>query len=165
MPTTTRTRAAAVLALCLLAGALASRISAAGAKNYAYLFVQGRLTDSRGVTPMSGATIRLLGEGRVLEAVSDRRGVFVFEKIPVATYDLEIVTADGRVMQGVADADPIDPSRVSIRLRHRRGKGAPIVVEAAQDGVAFDVPKRRTNWPKLWAEIFIFAGVALALAL
>ena len=165
MPTTTRARAATVLGLCLLVGLLASPASAAEVKDYAYLFVQGRLTDARGVNPVSAATVRLLGDGRVFEAVSDRRGVFVFEKIPVAAYDLEIVTADGRVMQGVADTDPIDPSRVSIRLRHRKGQGEPIVVEAAEESVAFDVPKRHTNWPKLWAEIFIFAGVALALAL
>jgi len=159
-----RALTAAVLLACFLTGLLASPAMAA-AKNYAYMLVQGRLIGESAARPLAGLTVRLLAEGEVFETVTDSRGAFVFDKLPVASYDLQVISSDGRAMQGFRDKDPLEGSRIRVRMRPGNKPPKLIRIEADGEEISFVVPERPTNWNKLWAEVGIFVGLAALLAL
>ena len=100
------------------------------AKEYAYVFVQGRIADPYEQSALGGAKVRLTAGSRVFEAITDRNGVFVFERLPVATFTLDIVTADGKLVSWFRDAEKADPSRprVSVKFGKKRGPSTVTVV-------------------------------------
>jgi hypothetical protein len=159
-----RALTAAVLLGCSLTGVLASPAMAA-ARDYAYMLVQGRLTGESAARPLAGVTVRLLAEGEVFETVTDSRGAFVFDKLPVASYDLQVVSSDGRTMQAFRDKDPLEGSRIHVRMRPGKKPPKLIRIEPNGEEISFVVPERPTNWNKLWAEVGIFVGLAALLAL
>lgn len=150
-----------VCALLLFCG-----ISAADApRDYSYLFLQGKISDFVESRTVSGLTVRLVGDSRVFETVTDQRGVFVFEKLPVTTYELEIRAPDGRVLCDTREARAADPSRSRVHIT--LGNAAPRVIRIVpdQEGIALDVPRPRTRWRKLWMEAGILTGLLGLLAL
>ena len=70
-------RSARLAIVALLALCLPGIARAAQPRDYAYVFLQGRLADPYAKHPMAGATVRLTTGTRVFEAVTDRKGLFV----------------------------------------------------------------------------------------
>lgn len=134
-------------------------------KDYAYIFLQGRITAASGQHPVAGATLRLAGGGRVFEVVTDSSGVFLFDRLPVAEYELTLATADGKSIRRARKGDSLDPAgaRLDIglgrndatvlRLRPENGKLVPVIPEPPPD------------WGKFGKELGIFLGIVLILAL
>jgi len=152
-----------------LGGALAFADSstATSAKTYASLDVQGKIADPVGGRPLANATVRLSGDGDVFEIVTDQRGTFVFDRLPVRSFVLDIVTADGRVVRSLRDIDPDDPFPNRARVRIQLGEGASqsLSIETNENDVTMLVPQPRTRWGRLWKQLGIFIGAAGLLAL
>ena len=136
-------------------------------KNYAYLYLQGKIADPIGGRPLADATIRLSGNGEVFEVATDQRGSFVFDRLPVRSYRLDVVTADGRVLKNLRDIDPDDPfaDRARVRIRLGAGPGQSLSIETNENQVTVLVPEPRTRWGRLWKQLGIFIGAAGLLAL
>ena len=62
-------------------------------KSYAYLFVQGRLSNPVTKAAMSGAQVRLTSGDKSFDSTTDTKGNFFFEKLPLASYQMHITTA------------------------------------------------------------------------
>jgi hypothetical protein len=148
-----------VAALLLPLGAVAQP------KEYASLFLQGRLSDEESGRPLARVAVRLLTDDATYEALSDSRGVFRFEKLPLERFELRITTPDGRVIHGVQRGDPDDPDGTRFRLKLGRGYGAGIRIETTRERISVDVPPPETRWSKLWTELTIFLIVAGGLSL
>jgi hypothetical protein len=138
---------------------------AAKTKNYAYLFVQGRLSDPVSKTALAGAEIRLTSEAGTFNTVTDPKGNFIFEKLPVATYRMHITTADGKVIERIEEIGLTLTGPKRYRARFARGPEAVPVIEPGEKGVTVTVPKPAVNWKRFWKQFAIFAGGALVLAL
>lgn len=138
---------------------------AAEPRDYAYLFLQGKLTDSGDGRPVANATVSVSADGQTHDAVSDRRGVFVFEKLPVQAYALRITTADGRVIHTAREVglDELDRNRLEIQLGS--GSGGALMVEASKESFAVRAPDPPPRWSRFWKQFLIFLGVAALLAL
>ena len=136
-----------------------------GAIDYAYFTLQGRLTDPSLRKALEGATIRLTSGDQSFETVTDRKGVFQFEKLPVTSFTVDVISSDGRVVRGIRRLDANDPVRP--RLRIDLGKGTPqsFQVNAAEEAISLDVPEPEIRWDRFWKELGIFVGVAAILAL
>ena len=145
----------------------AGSATAATPKDYAYLYLQGKISDPIGGRPLANATVRLSGNGEVFEAATDQRGSFVFDRLPVRSYVLDVITADGRVMRDLRDIDPDDPfpDRARVRIRLGGGPGQSLSIETTENGVTLLVPEPRTRWARLWKQLAIFVGAAALLAL
>ena len=151
--------------LCLFASGLAPAASrAAEPDRYAYLFLQGKVS-GRKPARSDFLTIRLTSPSGSFETTTDDRGVFVFEKLPVASYDLQIVTPEGRVMRSIRPFD--DPRGIRIEIRTGRGEGKALHLDAtAPSGrVTYDVPERAPDWSRFWKELGIVVGAAAIFAL
>ena len=162
------TRVVSLLVLvCCIGGTVASAESTTGttAKDYAYLYLQGKIADPVGGRPLAGATVRVSGEGDVFEVATDERGSFVFERLPVRSYVLDVVTADGRVLRNLRDIDPDDPftDRARVRIRLGEGPAQSLNIETNENQVAVRVPEPRTRWGRLWKQLGIFIGAAAGL--
>ena len=106
--------------LCLIVIGLLPGVSrAAETERYAYLFLQGKLSASGEGHPEAGVTVRVISKAGTFDTKTDDRGVFSFERLPVAAYDLRIITADGKVMRSVRPF----PDPRGIRLEVKSGKG------------------------------------------
>ena len=97
--------------------------------------------------------------------MTDQRGVFSFETLPFALFELRITTPDGRVVHGIQRSDPQDLDGTRFKIKLGKGYGKGIRVEATRERVVVDVPKPQRRWSKLWAELGIFVGIAGVLAL
>ncbi len=138
---------------------------AAEPRDYAYVFLQGKLTDSKTGRPLARASVRVTADAGVFETMTDPRGVFTFEKLPLAVVELRITTPEGNVIRGIQRSDPDDPDGTRFRIKLGRGYGDGIRIETTRERVTVDVPEPQTRWAKLWAELGIFIGVAGLLAL
>lgn len=138
---------------------------ATGAIDYAYLTLQGRLTDPSLRTALQGATIRLRSGEQKFETVTDSKGLFVFEKLPVASYTVEVLSADGHVVRGIRRLDEGDPYRQRLRMKLGRGAATTFQVHATEESITLDVPRPEVRWDRFWKELAIFAGGAALLAL
>lgn len=136
-----------------------------GPREYAYLFFQGRITDMVGTRSLAGATLRLTSAGRVFEARTDPKGAFVFEKLPLGTYDVAITSPEGVALQIVREVDPDDPVRTRFQVRTGHGEVRKARLRVENDRVVIDVPKPPTDWPKFWKQFGVFVGCAGLLAL
>ncbi len=142
--------------------------TAGEARDYAYLFLQGKISESRRGRPVSGATVRLVAGSEVIEVQSDARGTFRFDKLPVKTYALEILTAEGEVIRRVRRLDTANLELTILDLRvgrKRHESTSGIVVEAERQQVGIAVPEPPTRWDRFGKEFLIFLGVAGLLAL
>jgi hypothetical protein len=162
---------AAALLCCLVETWTDARAS--GEKDYAYLFLQGRIEDpSRGM-PAVGATVRLRSGSEVFEVVTDSQGAFVFDNLPVTSFDLEITTSDGRVIRGAKQLERLDPDRARVEVEFSRDTTAPrhqgerqeVLINAGREQIAIGVPSPTTNWARFWKQGLVFVGVAVLLAL
>ena len=164
---TRASRGAAIAVMALLAvigGALGSvDARAEAADRYAYLFLQGRIVDDDGTHPAEGLTVRLTAGAQVFESVTDPRGVFVFAKLPVASYQMQVVTPEGRVIRSIRRIE--DASRIRLRIRTGRGEASPLRVRPQEDRVAVEVPKPEPSWGRFWKEIGIIVVTAGIFAL
>jgi hypothetical protein len=155
------------LPLVLVAALLVPGDSLAGEpKNYAYYFLQGKIADSLGTRFLEGATVRLAAGSDVFEATTDERGTFVFEKLPVQSYQMTVTSAEGEVIRYIEKVDLGDPDRT--RLKIRMGTGEPRQARINAGGVtevAVEAADRPPHWRKLWKQLAIFAGAAAALAI
>ena len=153
--------------LCIALGAIGAA-SAAESKNYAYLFIQGRLSEATDGRPLANATVELADGMQVHQAVSDSKGVFVFEKLPVSNYGMEVRTETGEVVRRVRRLDTANLDLMLLELQVGRGnrdESPEIVLENGPQRIDVVVPERRTNRGKLWKEMLIFIGAAGILAL
>jgi len=154
------------VAMALFAAAvIASTVQAGQAKEYAYVFLQGKLADGNSGRPLARAAVRVTTESATFETLSDQRGVFVFEKLPVERLELRITTPDGRVIRAVQRGDPDDPQGTRFSLKMGRGYGAGLRITLDEKRMDVDYPAPKTRWGKLWAEVGIFVGAAGLLAL
>lgn len=163
-----RKRAAIVIVTGLLvfcAGLAPTPVDAGEPKEYAYILLQGRLTDLSEDHSFDGATIRLKSDARIFESTTDDNGVFVFDRLPVANYEMEIRTADGQRMRSVRDGTPEDPDRKRMKIRFGKGKGSVIRLEPDDDRVAVIVPEPPSNMKRFGKQALIFVGAAVVLAL
>ena len=162
-------RLLAGLAMLLLAGGIVAAEGPADdddAEDYRRLFVQGRLSDPGGGGTMAGAVVTLRGDDDVHEAVTDDQGVFTFERLPVASYDMTVVTADGRVLRSGRDLERTGPTRTRLRLRFGRGDGTRLRVDpVAGDRVELSVPEPPPDWDRFAKQGAIFAAAVVLLAL
>lgn len=136
-------------------------------RDYAYVFVQGRIADQYERHPLVGATIRLTAGARVFEAVTDPKGVFVFDKLPVTTFTLDIVTSDGRLVEWFQEPNTSDPSRprVTTKLGKNRGKSTlTIVADESGEKVQVVVKLPPARWSRFWKQFAIFGAAAVVLA-
>ena len=157
--------AVSVALVCLLCGdqALARQSEA---RDYAYFTLQGRLSDPSLRKPLEGATIRLTAGDQKFEAVTDRKGVFSFERLPVVSFKVDVVSSDGRVIRGIRRLDANDPVRPRLYMKLGRGEPQSFEVHAAEEtAVALDVPQPEVRWDRFWKELAIFVGAAAILAL
>jgi len=137
------------------------------AKDYAYVFLQGRIADQYERHALVGATIRLTEGKRVFEAVTDPKGVFVFDKLPVSTFALDIVTSDGKLVDWFQEPNLSDPSRprVKIQLGKNRGKSTlTIVAKESEERVQVVVKLPPARWGRFWKQFAIFGAAAVVLA-
>jgi len=163
-----RVLALLAIALCLgPAPTFAESTAPATAKTYAYLYLQGKIADPVGGRPLAEAKVRVRGEGEVFEVETDQRGAFVFEKLPVRSYMLDVVTADGRVLHSLRDIDPDDPfsDRARIRIRLGEGPAQSLGIQTNENQVTMVIPEPKTRWGRLWKQLGIFIGAAGLLAL
>ena len=161
--------------MILAAAMLLPATLAAEPREYAYVFLQGKLTDSSTARPLERAFVRLTTNTEAFETTTDSRGVFTFEKLPLGQlptgelpfvpFELRIVTPEGKVIRGIQRSDPDDPDGTRFRIRMGKGYGGGIRIEATRERVTVNVPEPHTRWSKLWAEFGIFIGVAGLLAL
>jgi len=137
---------------------LALPAEAAQPKDYSYLFVQGKLTDSSGRRGVPQTAVQLVGESGTFEAMTNRRGVFVFEKLPVASYELSLATDDGRVLLGARETpiDDIEAKRLTIRVGS--GTAVPVHLEPAEGGVVIRAESGPANWTRFRRQFLIFLG-------
>ena len=117
---------------------VAGNARAASAKDYAYLFVQGRIGQSYENRPLEGIVVRLVQQDRTFETSTDHRGVFLFEKLPRGSYELDLLTVDGKTIRGTWQTDPGDRERVRVRIKLGKRAGNRIRIEAVGElpGVA-----------------------------
>ncbi len=143
----------------------ASPATADEAKDYAYLFLQGKLTDDTGRHPLIGATVKLYAGSRVFEAVSDRQGVFVFDELPVTTYEMEITTATGEVVRSIREIGPEGLDRKRFEIRTGKGAGKSLKLETDENRFDVIVEEPAPRWSRFWKQFLIFLGGAALLAL
>ncbi len=145
----------------------ASTNSVSEPKNYAYLYLQGRISDPVDGRPLADATVRLHGGGEVFKIATDARGTFIFGRLPVRSYRLDVVTADGRTLRNVRDIDPDGPftDRARVRVRLGAGPGESLTIETNDNQVTVLIPEPKTRWGRLWKQLGIFIGAAGLLAL
>ncbi len=154
------------LILCLFASCLAPAASrAAQAERYAYFFLQGKVTGLGPGRSEAGVRIQLTSPSGAFETTTDDRGIFVFEKLPVTSYDLRIVTPDGLVMRTIRPHN--DPRGIRLEVRAGRGEGKALHLDATAPGgrVTFDVPEHAPDWGRFWKELGIVIGAAGIFAL
>lgn len=163
-----RRRAGAVLGfvLVLLAAALVpSPASGAGeARRYEYMRIQGRIGELPAEVPVSGVTVRIRSGSSEFETTTDARGAFVFDDVPVATYEVEVTAADGKALRAPRTLPSGATDRTRVRFRFDYGATTPIRVEPDGERVTVTVP-RQTDWRKVGAEFAVFVGIAGLLAL
>jgi hypothetical protein len=135
------------------------------ARDYAYFTLQGRLTDPSLRKPLEGATVRLTAGEQTFEALTDRKGVFVFERLPVTTFNVDVISSDGRVIRGIRRLDANDPTRPRLRMKFGRGAAQTFAMSASEESVALDVPQPDVRWDRFWKQLAVFGGGALVLAL
>ena len=157
-----------LLGILLLVGLCSPGIChAAAAKDYAYVFIQGRIADPYEKSALDGATVRLTADSRVFEAITDRKGVFVFDKLPVATFTLDVVTADGKLVQWFQDADRSDPDRPRLKVKFGKTRGkssVTVVAKESEDKVEVIVKAPPAHWARFWKEFAIFGAAAVILS-
>ena len=155
----------ALAAVVLLAPRAPAALAADGENDYAYVFVQGRIIDPTGTEPLVGASIRMKSDADSYEATTDQKGVFIFEKLPVATYEMTVTAPDGRVTRTLQRIDPGDPDRARLKARLGYGPGAIAVLEPNDGQVDVIIPDPPSDWPRFWKQFAIFVGTAGLLAL
>jgi hypothetical protein len=157
----------AILAIpCLIVAGLTPALSQTQEpERYAYLYLQGKVGGVKRDRVEGGVTVRLTSATRSFETKTDDRGVFVFERLPVAPYELEIVTADGRVMRSMRSFD--DPRGIRLEVRTGKGQGKRLKIDptGAGDRLSFVVPEHAPDWGRFWTEVGIVVGAAGLLAL
>jgi len=154
--------------LCLLGVlSLAGGSAWGAAKNYAYLLVQGRIYESGATDPIAGVTVRLVSaEAGPFEAVTGRNGVFVFDRLPVASYEVQVIDAAGRVIRSAREIDPGDPDRSRVELRmDGRGEAGALRMDTREGRTVLVAPKPPPDKKRLWKQMAIFVGIAGLFAL
>lgn len=155
-----------LLAMLVLAlTALPRPAWSAEAKDYAYLFVQGRITDKKGQRPMARATVRLTAGGQAHETLTDDRGAFSFDHLPVDDYRMEVRDTEGKVIRGVYKVEKYDPDRTRLRVQFGYGAPSTPVLKPGAEGLDVIAPKPPVRWRLFWTELAIFVGTAAVLAL
>jgi len=159
-------RALVLLPLLLMAvGAIpaSEEPPAAEPRDYAYLLLQGKVTGPNEDRPVEGVTVRLKSGSEVFESTTDRRGLFIFKKLPILAYRLQVTAPDGTVIHTMRQID--DPHRTRIRIKTHRGNIGSFRVGVEDGELAVDVPTVPVKWGKFWAQVGIVVGVVLLFAL
>jgi hypothetical protein len=158
--TATRCLLTILLALLLHGGTLAAE-----PKNYAYFFLQGKISDELHRGFLEGATVRLTSGTSTYETTTDERGVFVFEKLPLQPYDLTVTDPDGQVIRSLDRIELPDEGRTRLKVRFGTGEGKSAHLDAGGTDVEVKQTDRPPRWAKFWKQFGIFFGAAVILAL
>jgi hypothetical protein len=132
-------------------------------RDYAYLLLQGKVSGPNEDRPVEGVTVRLKSGSELFEAVTDQRGLFIFEKLPILSYRLQVTAPDGTVIHTMRQID--DPHRIRIRIKTHRGNIHGFRVGVEDGELAVDVPAMPVNWGKFWTQVGIVVGVLLLFTL
>ena len=168
--TNRRRRAVPILATALLV-LTATIVTGANAadtvepKEYAYILLQGRLSDASEKHPVAGATVLLTSESLVFESITDDRGVFIFDKLPVANYAMGISMDDGMGIHWAKDRSLAEPDRERLKIRFGKGKKNVIELVPRGDEVALLTPAPPPNMGRFGKQALIFLAGAVVLAL
>ncbi len=165
LETRTQRCALAGLLTLLFAILLQGGVLAAEPKNYAYFFLQGKISDSLRRGSLEGATVRLTGGAQVYETTTDERGVFVFEKLPLQQYELTVTAPDGTVIRSLDRVELGDPGRTRLKVRFGTGAAKSARLDAGGLKVEIEQADRPPRWSRFWKQLGIFLGIAAALAL
>ena len=109
--------------------------------------------------------MRLTAGTMTYETITDERGVFVFEKLPVQPYDLTVTGPDGEVIRSFDRIELPDPGRTRLKVRFGTGIGKSARLNASGTDVEVKTADRPPRWSKFWKQFGIFLGVAAVLAL
>jgi hypothetical protein len=150
------------ITLALVLAAVLAPVSArAGqAKDYAYIFLQGRIMEYTGARPLGGVTVQLASEANTFEVVTDEQGFFTFDKLPVAVYETRIITAEGKVIRAARQIDRDDSRHTRLDLRMGWRGEAALRLEPRDDRAVVVVTAPAPNWSKFRKELIVFSGVA-----
>ncbi len=153
------------IACLLFIGLIPGTSRAAEPERYSYLFLQGKISGSGGGHPEAGVTVRLTSKAQTFETRTDDRGVYVFERLPVASYDLRIITADGKVMRSVRPFN--DPRGIRLEVTTGGGEGKVLHLDATSPSgrVTYEVPEHAPDWGRFWKEFGVIVGAAGIFAL
>jgi hypothetical protein len=149
--------------LCVLPSAL----TWAAPKQYAYLLVQGTITDPSTGKPLPGAIVRMSSENSgSFEDVTDEKGVFVFEKLPLGTFDMSVTRSDGEVVRWIQPIDRDLSNLHRFRVGFGRGEEQRISrIEANEEGATIVAEAPPVRWKRFWRQFGVFLGCAALLAL
>lgn len=153
-----------VTALLVVGLAPSPTLQSAEARRYEYMRVQGRIGELPAEAPVSGIVVRIRSGASVFETTTDARGAFVFDDVPVATYEVEVISSDGKALRTPKTLSSGAADRTRVRFRFDYGAPASIRIEPAGERLTVTVP-RQTDWRKIWTEFAVFAGLAGLLAL
>ncbi len=140
-----------------------SGASGFASRDYAFLMLQGKVYGPHGHEPLSGVTVHLHAAGDSYQAVTDERGIFLFDKLPVQAYQVRVRSTSGRSIRSVVRMGADAPIRLKVGTG--KGQGAEFRVRPDQAGIAVDLPRQPARWKKFWTEVAIIGGVALLFAL
>jgi hypothetical protein len=138
---------------------------AAEPERYSYLFLQGKVSARKQNRPEGGVTVRVTSPTQTFETRTDERGVFVFERLPVASYDLQMITADGKVMRSIRSSAV--PRGIRLEVKTGTGEGRILHMDASLPSgrVTYDVTEPAPDWKKFWTEFGVVVGAAGLFAL
>jgi hypothetical protein len=132
-------------------------------RDYAYLLLQGKVTGPNEDRPVEGVTVRLKSGSEVFEAITDQRGLFIFKKLPILSYRLQVTAPDDTVIHTMRQID--DPHRIRVRIKTHRGNIGSFRVGVENGELAVDVPTVPVKWGKFWTQVGIVVGVLLLFTL
>lgn len=159
-------KAALFVGLAIGSMLLSASAWAAAPKQYAYLLVQGTITDPSTGKPLPGATVKLDSSSGSFEDVTDEKGVFVFEKLPLGSFDMSVTRSDGEVVRWMEPIDRDVASLKRFRIGFGQGEEQRISrIEASENGATIVADAPPVRWRRFWRQFGIFIGCAALLAL
>jgi len=165
--TTLRIPVLVVIFALLILSAVALPAFAAEEKQYAFTTIRGKLSHPETGDPLVSALLRFTPtdpDAPVVEAQTDQNGEFEVRGLGFGAYALEIETSDGETIRGV-DALPLQEGQpVEVLLEISDKVRSSTSIENQPDRFAAIVDRERTDRARLWKQLGIFLGIAIASA-
>ena len=151
----------------LILGALALPAFAAEEKQYAFTTIRGKLSHPKTGDPMVSALLRFTPmdpDAPPVEAQTDQNGEFEARALGFGVYALEIETSDGETIRGVSALPLNEGQPVEVLLELSDKVRSSTSIENQPDRFAAIVAREKKNWARLWKQLGIFLGLAIASA-